>query len=104
MKEINRTPIPEGVHPEEIIRLIGYNLTDLRSASAKRRLADQRRVAAYVLRQFGLLEWHIGEVLNRKRVSVTAMLRTAYLVENEIKKAMKLIGNSDYGKETTQKL
>lgn len=104
MRGPKKTPVPEGVHPEEIIKLLGYNISELRSPSVERRLADQRRVVAYVLRQFGLLEWHIGEVLNRKRVSVTAMLRTAYLVENEIKKAMKLIGNSDYGKETTQKL
>lgn len=99
MRGPKKTPVPEGVHPEEIIKLLGYDISELRSPSVERRLADQRRVVASVLRHLGMTEWHIGDVLNRKRVSVNAMLRTSYLVDKEIAKAIELIEKLGYGKE-----
>lgn len=99
MKGRTKIPVPEGIYPEEIVKLLGYDISELRSPSTERRLADQRRVVACALREFGMMEWHIGDVLNRKRVSVTAMLRTSYLVEDEARKAMELIKNSNYGKK-----
>lgn len=104
MKKRTKTPVPKGIHPEEIVRIIGYDMKKLRSERRTADLSDQRRVVAVLLKRLGMVEWHIAEVLNRKRPSVNAMLHTSYLVENEIKKAMKLIEDSDYGKETTQEL
>ena len=104
MRGKKKTPVPEGVHPEEIIRLLGYDISELRSPSVERRLADQRRVVAYVLRSLGMIERHIGDALNRKRISVVAMLRTSYLVGNETAKAMELIEKLGYGKEEKEEL
>lgn len=99
MRGKKKTPVPEGVYPEEIIKLLGYDISELRSPSVERRLADRRRVVAYVLRSLGMIERHIGDVLNRKRISVVAMLRTSHLVEKEIARSMELIEKLGYGKK-----
>lgn len=98
-----KAQIPD-INPEAIIRALGYDIGELRSKNKCFALADKRRVVACVLRHLGMAEWHIGDVLNRKRVSVNAMLRTSYLVEKEIAEAIELIEKLGYGKEKKEEL
>lgn len=100
MKGRTKIPVPQGVCPEEIVRLIGYDIRELRSADTSRILADRRRVVAKVLTWLGLTTSCVGEVLNRDHSSVSAMLKTSHLVENETERIIAQLIELGYGKET----
>lgn len=101
MKKSKKTPVPD-IHPEEIVRILGYDMEGLRSKKRTADLSDQRRVVAVLFKRLGMVEWHIGDVLDRHPSSIAAMFRTSYLVEREIQRAVEQLKNSGYGKETKE--
>lgn len=87
---------PFGPSPEEIVRILGYNLEELRSPSRFRQVVDQRRVVATLLNRLGHTYKAIGEFLNRNGTTTLSLVRSSYLVEGEVALAMKkLTGGMD---------
>lgn len=84
---------------EQIVAALGYDMEALRSACRSSVLSDQRRVVASVLKERGWTRLQTGDLLNRNHSSVTIMIRTSYLVEDEIAAANELLSKLDYGKE-----
>lgn len=106
MKGHWKSGLSSRIHPHtwDIIRLIGYDLSALRSSSTERKLADQRRIVAKVLTWLGMSRSSVGEVLNRNHSSVSIMLKTSYLVKDETRRIISQLTDLGYGKETTQEL
>ena len=70
-----------------IVERMGYSVELLRSPRRTQELADMRKVVANVLVGEGYHPVDIARMMNRNRTSVLAMLRSAWMVEREIKEA-----------------
>ena len=66
---------------------MGYSVELLRSPRRTQELADMRKVVANVLVGEGYHPAEVAKMMNRNRTSVLAMLRSAWMVEREIKEA-----------------
>ena len=74
---------------------MGYSVELLRSPRRTQELADMRKVGANVLVGEGYHPADIARMMNRNRTSVLAMLRSAWMVEREIKEAKGRLGNAN---------
>lgn len=90
-KNTKLKPVTPSATPEEIVRLLEYDIKELQSPYRFRQLVDQRRVVAYVMHRMGYTFLSIGEFLNRDRATISNLIHSSYLTTNEIKNALQIL-------------